>query len=184
MAIYHLHSGFDSLYAVNFMLYKNVHGFGLHISNNMVREYIRYNKLSIGFTPRMAEYASMLAETHLQKSKLKALSPEAAELCIKQSVCFEVLKQAQGIDRLTKENTALLHKTSHELAKHISESNIQALNNDSLMKEVIPALLNSSHSAPLKATDAEHLCDVSKEESLNKTQAKTLEIERSRAIEM
>ena len=133
----------DGLYAVNFMFYKNVHGFGLHISNNMIREYIRYNKLSIGFTHRMAEYASMLAETHLQKSKSKALSPEAAELCIKQSVCFEVLKQAQGIDHLIKDNIALLHQASHELAKHISESNIQSLNNDSIMKEAIPVFSKS-----------------------------------------
>lgn len=166
------------------MLYKNVHGFGLHISNNMIREYIRYNKLSIGFTPRMAEYASMLAETHLQKSKSKALSPEAAELCIKQSVCFEVLKQAQGIDHLIKDNIALLHQASHELAKHVSENNIQSLNNDSLMKEAIPIFSNPSHTPSPKAADAERLCEVSKSETLSKTQTKTFEIERSKGIEI
>ena len=174
----------DSLYAVNFMLHKNAHGFGLHVSNNMIREYIRYNKLNVSFTPRMAEYASMLAETHLQKLKAKTLSPEAAEVFIKQSVCFEVLKQAHGIDRLTKDNIVLLHQTSHELAKHISESNIQSLNNDLLMKEAIPAFSNPSHAPSLTAADAERLYDISKVETLDRQQTKTLEIERSRRVEM
>lgn len=174
----------DSLYAVNFMIHKNTYGFGLHISNNMIREYIRYNKLNVNFAPQMAEYASLLAETYLQKSKAKALSSEAAELCMKQSVCFEVLKQAQGIDRLTKDNITLLHQTSHELAKHISENNIQSLNNDSLMKEAIPAFSNASHTLPIKAADAERLCNMSKSETLNKTQTKALESERGVGIEM
>lgn len=65
------------------------------------------------------------------------------------------------------------------LAKYVQRA-IQSLNNDSLMKEAVPALSNSSHSAPLKAIDVERLCDVSKSENLSKQPTKALEIEHSR----
>ena len=104
--------------------------------------------------------------------------------CISAELAGSGNSQAQGIDHLIKDNIALLHQASHELAKHISESNIQSLNNDSLMKEAIPVFSNPSHTPSLKAADAERLCDVSKSETLNKAQTKAFEIEHGKGIEM
>ena len=131
--------GEGTLYAMNRDAYKEKYGFGLHVSSKMVRDYICFNHLKIENHIGIAEYASMLVEKQQNKGD-RDFSAEITERCIKQALCFEVLKEFCEAGTLSREDIIELNRKAHTLAEHLNDKNIQILNDSALMKEAFEKL--------------------------------------------
>ena len=93
------------------------------------------SKLNIKFNPEIAEHASMLADRYQTDSK-EPISAERANDCIKQALCYEVLKESNKYLK-TPYTTEQLQGKASELSKHIKEENITVLNDKNLMQEAL-----------------------------------------------
>ncbi|MCR5224732.1 MAG: AAA family ATPase [Alphaproteobacteria bacterium] len=148
--------GEGTLYAMNRDAYKEKYGFGLHVSSKMVRDYTRFNHLNIENHMGIAEYASMLAEKQLNRGD-RNFNSEITERCIKQALCFEVLKKFCEAGTLSRESIVELNQKAHTLAEHLNDKNIQILNEHALMKEAFEKLATlPEQSISERGKSAEH----------------------------
>jgi hypothetical protein len=157
----------DSLYDLNLRIHKEKYGYALHVSNPIMRKYISYNKLDIKFDSHISKHASLLAEEMSRICGKEKPDIGVLDSCIKQALCFESLKASQGGGLLSEEKIQELHNKSLELSKHISESNIHALNNREFMKEVANSKTIRSDVA-LSAENVNRLMQLNKESHLEK----------------
>ena len=111
------------------------HGYGFQINHTMVKDYIKHCKLDVPFNYEIAEHASMIADRYQTDSK-EPISAERANDCIKQALCYEVLKESNK-DLKTPYTTEQLQGKAFELSKHIKEENITVLNDKNLMQEAL-----------------------------------------------
>jgi len=123
------------LYQMNSEAHARRHGYGFQINHTMVKDYIKHCKLDIPFNYEIAEHASMLADKHQTDSK-EPISAEQANDCIKQALCYEVLKESNK-DLKIPYTTEQLQGKASELSKHIKEENISVLNDKNLMQEAL-----------------------------------------------
>ena len=124
-----------STYLLNSEYHKQEHGYGFQINHTMFKDYITHCKLDIPFNYEIAEHASMIADKYQTDSK-EPISAEIANDCIKQTLCYEVLKESNK-DLKTPYATEQLQGKASELSKHIKEENITVLNDKNLMQEAL-----------------------------------------------
>ena len=124
-----------STYLLNSEYHKQEHGYGFQINHTMIKDYITHCKLDIPFNYEIAEHASMIADKYQTDSK-EPISAEIANDCIKQTLCYEVLKESNK-DLKTPYATEQLQGKASELSKHIKEENITVLNDKNLMQEAL-----------------------------------------------
>ena len=77
----------------------------------------------------------MLADRYQTDSK-EPISAERANDCIKQALCYEVLKESNKYLK-TPYTTEQLQGKASELSKHIKEENITVLNDKNIMQEAL-----------------------------------------------
>lgn len=133
------------LYQMNSEAHKAEVGYGFQINHSMIEDYINHFKLDVKFNPEIAEHASMLADKHQTDSK-EPISAEIANNCIKQALCYEVLKESNK-DLKTPYTTEQLQGKASELSKHIKEENISVLNDKNLMQEALFKIDGNSQEA-------------------------------------
>ena len=123
------------LYQMNSEAHKTKVGYGFQVNHSMIEDYINHFKLNIKFNPEIAEHASMLADRYQTDSK-EPISAERANDCIKQALCYEVLKESNKYLK-TPYTTEQLQGKASELSKHIKEEYITVLNDNNMMQEAL-----------------------------------------------
>jgi hypothetical protein len=127
-------------------------GYTQHVSKGMVYAYgaehgvsssLHKGDLSLG-------YASMLLHQRMKNSDIKEPTIAMIEEGIKQTLCFQALRRTDGFRELTAEKVTELAAKAALLAEHITDKNIRALNNKSLMKEALQTLGNDGRSSCLE----------------------------------
>ena len=122
-------------YQMNSEAHARRHGYGFQINHTMIKDYIKHCKLDVSFNYEIAEHASMLSDKYQTDSK-GPISAEIADNCIKQALCYEVLKESNK-DLNTPWSTEQLQGKASELSRHIKEENIGVLNDKNLMHEAL-----------------------------------------------
>jgi hypothetical protein len=95
-------------------------------------------------------YASMLLHQRMKNLDIREPTIAMIEDGIKQTLCFQALRRADGSGELTAQKAEELTTKAAILAEHITDKNIRALNNKPLMKEALHALGNDGRSSCLE----------------------------------
>jgi len=130
----------SSIYKLSLEAHRENEGYGLYVSNSMLDTYISSKGIEIEPKEYINEYASMLVQKIVDEQKIKKISPELLESCIKQALCFETLKQAADQKELTPDVVNILHSKAQALSEKLSDDNIRILNDKELMKQASEVL--------------------------------------------
>ncbi len=151
------------------------HGYGFQINHTMVKDYMKHCKLDVPFNYRIAEHASMIADKYQTDSK-EPISAEIANDCIKQALCYEVLKESNKELKTPWTEEQLQNKAS-ALSQHIKEENISVLNDKNLIQEALFKIdANSQNSQETQNVDLKQMY-------VDRDLEKQLQTELSRSID-
>ena len=166
-----------STYLLNSEYHKQEHGYGFQINHTMVKDYIKHCKLDVPFNYEIAEHASILADKYQTDSK-EPISAEIANDCIKQALCYEVLKESNK-DLKTPWTEEQLQNKASALSQHIKEENIiSVLNDKNLIQEALFKIdANSQNSQESQDIDLKQMY-------VDRDLEKQLQTELSKSIDM
>jgi hypothetical protein len=150
----------------NYELFRNMHlekfGYAPHVSKGMVYAYgAKHGVSSSLYRGNLSSgYASMLLHRQMKDSEVREPTMTMVEDGIKQTLCFQALRKAEGSGELTAEKVAELTIKAAVLAEHITDKNIRALNDKDLMKEALYTLGHNGRSSCLENAHVERVIEL------------------------
>jgi hypothetical protein len=112
------------------------------------------------------EYASMIADQKSKEAGVRDPTIEIVEDSVKQALCFQALKKAEGKE-LTVEKVAELSGKAAVLAERLSKENMHVLSDRKLMLEAISAIDGRKESARLSEINAGRVIYLDRRDLLN-----------------
>ncbi len=114
-------------------------GYAQHVSKSTVYAFCEAYDLSNSLNKGqlVSEYASMLVQQKLDSNGLKETKPEIVECVVKQTLCFQTLKNASDVNTkaLTPELAQKLHNRASVICGYLTSENIHVLQDKEFMRE-------------------------------------------------
>jgi hypothetical protein len=141
-------AGYEQLRSIHLEKY----GYTPHVSKGMVYAYgAEHGVSSVLYKGDLSPgYASMLLHQRMKNLDIREPTIAMIEEGIKQTLCFQALRRADGSCELTTEKVTELTAKAAILAEHLTEKNIRALNDKPLMREALHALGNDGRPSGLE----------------------------------
>ncbi len=137
------------------------HGYGLHITGYMLREYAKSKNIETAFDHAVNRYASMLAQKEIDKTEAKEASLEMLEKAMKTAVCFDALQKnaSEKIDATLLDAKSIedLHQKAHVLSNNLDDKSLQVLNDVAAMKEISGAIKTVDSVDPLPSQNNQQI---------------------------
>lgn len=132
-------------YSLSMEISKADSGQVAYVNRDMLKNYLLDKGLNMSAKKYMCEYASKLIQNKIDNGTIKEITPEEVVSSIKQSVCFEVLREASKPDVAIEK----LQSQAQVLSEHLMDKNIRALNDKTLMTQFTELSVESKNIQPL-----------------------------------
>jgi hypothetical protein len=146
----------SSLYKIALDAHRERRGYGLYVNSSMLKAYLHSKGIELPDHRQMSEYASMLVQQEVDSQKLKEVSIDLLNCCIKRSVCLIALKNANGSE-FSAQRVNELHYKSAILSKEIKNEDMHLLGNKEFMEKANNIIIAEKSTNGLSTKNVEQL---------------------------